>query len=256
MRKGDLVNILNGIIKRDVPIPLYYQLKEIIVNELISGVLVPGDYLPTENEFMESYHISRATVRQAMGELVNEDYLSRQKGKGTFVSKPKITQKYINRVETYKEQMKKIGVNPTTEVVSCQKINPSSVICKALNISENTEVIQLVRIRSIDGEPIVVAETYMPYSICKFVLEHNMVSESLYQILSENNQTKIVKAIRTIEAVLADKSLAGMLNIQKGDALQMIKTTASNKEDSVIEYTVAKYRGDRNLFVVETQVDL
>lgn len=250
------MNILNGTIKRDVPIPLYYQLKEIILNEILTGILIPGDYLPTENEFMESYHISRATVRQAMAELVNENYLSRQKGKGTFVSKPKITQKYINRVETYKEQMKKIGINPTTEVVSCKLIKPSSTICNVLNISENDQVIQLIRIRSIDGEPIVVAETYMPYSVCKVVLDHDMVRESLYHILSENEHTKIVKAIRTIEAVLASESLSKMLAIQKGDALQVIKTTASNKEDIVIEYTIAKYRGDRNLFVVETQVDL
>lgn len=254
--KGDKVGVLNGTIKRDVPIPLYYQLKEIILNEIMSGTLKPGDCLPTENEFMQSYNISRATVRQAMIELVNENYLSRQKGKGTFVSKPKITQKYINRVETYKEQMKKIGINPTTKVEVCEVVKPSLAICKELNISDDTKVIKLVRIRSINEEPILIAETYMPYTLCHFVLEHDMVNESLYQILSEREETKIVKATRTIESALASEKVANMLNIQKGDALQIITTTASNKENSVIEYTVAKYRGDRNVFVVETQVDL
>jgi GntR family transcriptional regulator len=250
------VNILHGTIKRDVPIPLYYQLKEIILGEIISGNLSAGDYLPTENEFMESYHISRATVRQAMAELVNESYLSRQKGKGTFVSKPKIAEQYINRVETYKEQMNKIGASPTTEVVCCKKAKGSMTVCNALHLPENADVIKLIRIRSIENEPIVIAETYMPYAKCKFVLDHDLVNESLYHILSEVDFTRIVKARRTIESVLASESEAKMLNIHKGDALQIIKTTACNKEDIRIEYTIAKYRGDRNLFVVETQVDL
>ena len=248
--------ILNGVIKRDIPIPLYYQLKEIILNEITSGKLAPDDCLPTENEFMESYQISRATVRQAMAELVNENYLSRQKGKGTFVSKPKITEQYINRVETYKEQMKKSKASVVTQVVSCDVIHPNVAIGKALNISQKDKVIRLVRLRLVEEEPIVIAETYMPYTLCKFVLEHDIVNESLYQILSEDSSTAITKAKRTIEAVLASESAAKLLNIESGAALQIIKTTASNHEDIIIEYTIAQYRGDRNLFVVETQVEL
>ena len=250
------MSVLNGTIKRDSPIPLYYQLKEIILNEITSNKLIAEDYLPTENEFMEAYQVSRATVRQAMGELVNENYLKRQKGKGTFVSKPKITQKSINRVISYQEQMKKIGKNATTKVISCEVVTPSVAVCKALNISKEEQVIQLVRIRFVDLEPIVVAKTYMPYPFCSFVLEHNMENESLYEILSTYQQTRIIQAKRTIEAVLASTSEANMLEIERGDALQVIRTTASNAEDTIIEYTIAKYRGDRNLFVVETQIDL
>lgn len=250
------MSVLNGIIKRDSPIPLYYQLKEIILSEITSNKLAAEDCLPTENEFMANYQISRATVRQAMGELVNESYLYRQKGKGTFVSRPKIAEQYINRVETYREQMKKIGADPITQVVCCEVITPNDEICKALNITKREQVIHLVRVRSINDEPIVVAKTYMPYQICSFVLEHNMEKESLYEVLASKEQTCIIKAKRTIEAVLSSQYEADLLNIKKGNALQVIKTTASNKEDIVIEYTIAKYRGDRNLFIVETQIDL
>ena len=250
------MSVLNGIIKRDSPIPLYYQLKEIILSEITSNRLIAKECLPTENEFMEAYQVSRATVRQAMGELVNENYLKRQKGKGTFVSKPKITQKSINRVVSYQEQMKKIGKKATTKVVSCEVVKPSIAVCEALNISKEEKVIRLVRIRFVDLEPIVVAKTYMPYQFCSFVLEHNMENESLYEVLSTYQQTRIIQAKRTIEAVLANASAANMLDIERGDALQVIKTTASNAEDTIIEYTIAKYRGDRNLFIVETQIDL
>jgi GntR family transcriptional regulator len=247
--------LLKGLLKRNIPIPLYYQLKEIVLNEILNGKLEAGDCLPTENEFMSSYQISRATVRQAMTELVNENYLTRQKGKGTFVSKPKITQQYINRVETYKEQMNKIGMNPTTEVIIFQITKANLAIGKELGLAKGAKIIELVRLRLIDAEPIVVAKTYMPYEICAFVLEHNMQEESLYQILAEHSETRITKVKRTIEAVVAGESIAKRLKIMRGDAIQIIRTSAVNSKEQVIEYTIAKYRGDRNLFVVETQVD-
>ena len=69
------MSLLKTSLKKDSPLPLYYQLKEIILNEITEGKLIVGDALPTENEWMNAYKISRATVRQAMSELVNEAYL-------------------------------------------------------------------------------------------------------------------------------------------------------------------------------------
>ncbi len=250
------MRVLKGELKRESPMPLYYQLKAIILDEINSGRLMTGDYLPTENEFMESYQISRATVRQTMSELVNENYLSRQKGKGTFVTKPKIAAQYINRVETYKEQAKKMGTELITKVICCEVIKADVKVSKALNIQTREQVIHLIRVRSVDNEPIVIAETYMPYQTCGFILDHNLEDESLYEIFLGNRQTHITKAVRTIEAVIAGEIAASLLNIAAEDALQVIKTTAFNQSGEVIEYTIAQYRGDKNLFVVETQVDL
>ena len=250
------MGVLSATINREIPIPLYYQLKEIILSEITNGSLVPGDYLPTENELMARYQISRATVRQAMTELVNENYLSRQKGKGTFVSKPKISQQYIDKVETYREQIKKMGAQPSTKMLSFEVIGANALIAKALNITKETEVIKLIRIRFVEEEPIVIAETYMPYSLCKFVLDYDMSSQSLYDLLSSDDKTKIVKAKRTIEAELADEEVSRYLEIKNGAPLQVIKTTAFNREEVTIEYTIAKYRGDRNLFVIETKVGI
>lgn len=248
------MNILQGTLNKDVPIPLYYQLKEIILKEITSYKLKPGDCLPTEIQFMESYNISRSTVRQAILELVNENYLSRKKGKGTFVAHPKIKQSYINKVETYEEQMKKLGIEPRTEVVQLSVVIPSDTVCKKLNIHYDSKVIKLMRIRYANEEPIVIVETYMPYDICYFVMDHDMVNESLYETLAKDENSTVIKATRVIEATLANKSEAGILQIEKGHALQIITTVGINKNDIPVEYTVAKYRGDRNTFVIETQM--
>lgn len=248
------MRILHGTLKKDLPIPLYYQLKEVILKAINNGDLKIGDCLPTEIQFMESYNISRSTVRQAILELVSEGYLYRQKGKGTFVSPPKIKQSYINKVETYNEQMKRLGIKPKTKILEFIITSPSSIVCKKLNLDSDSKVIKLVRIRYGDNEPIVIVETYLPYKLGNFVMEHDMAVESLYEVLSNRKNTQVIRATRAIEATVANKKEADTLQVEKGHALQVIKTVGCNKDNIPIEYTIAKYRGDRNTFIIETQV--
>ena len=87
-----MIDFVKHHIDKTSPVPLYFQIKEIILSEILSGNLQTGDLIPTEVEFSQMYKVSRSTVRQAILELVNEGYLCRLKSKGTFVSKPKISQ--------------------------------------------------------------------------------------------------------------------------------------------------------------------
>lgn len=74
------------MLNRDDPLPLYCQLKKILLSKLQSGALQPGDAVPPETTLCEQYGVSRYTVRQALDELVREGLLERKRGKGTFVS--------------------------------------------------------------------------------------------------------------------------------------------------------------------------
>ena len=79
-------------LERSNPLPLYYQLKEVLRHQIQAGHLVPHSAIPSEPELVSSYRVSRATVRQALTELVNEGLLYRQHGKGTFVCEPRAQQ--------------------------------------------------------------------------------------------------------------------------------------------------------------------
>src|SRR5665647_2612042 len=74
------------------PVPLYYQLQEIIRSRIESGQWQPGQQLPPEAELCEEFSLSRGTVRQALADLVREGLLHRRRGKGSFVATPKISQ--------------------------------------------------------------------------------------------------------------------------------------------------------------------
>ena len=104
-------------IDKSIPIPLYFQLKKLILSEIKEGNYRSGELIPTEKEISDAFQISRTTVRQAITELVQEGWLYRVKSKGTFVAQPKISQDYIRKIESFNNQIFRLGMTPSTEVL-------------------------------------------------------------------------------------------------------------------------------------------
>ncbi len=240
---------------KSVPIPLYFQLKELIVTAIKEGHYPSGSLIPTEKEFSEIFQISRTTVRQAITELVQEGWLYRVKSKGTFVSTPKISQDFIMRLIPFAEQMESSGKTPRTEVLDMKTMAATDVVAAALGINVGDQVIYLYRRRFADDEPIVVVETFLPYSECSFVLDHDMEKESLYDVMSAKEETEVYCVKRQVEAVEATASDARYMDIKKGKPVQLFRSYGLNVFGKPMEYSVARYRADRNSFEVTVFAD-
>src|SRR2546428_8628734 len=98
-------------LERANPLPLYYQLKEVLKQQIRAGHLAPHTAIPSEPELVNSYHVSRATVRQALSELVHEGLLYRQHGKGTFVCEPRV-QQTLSELSSFSEEIQRRGKRP------------------------------------------------------------------------------------------------------------------------------------------------
>src|SRR5436309_10426913 len=98
-------------LERSNPLPLYYQLKEVLKEQIHAGHLAPHTSIPSEPELVNSYHVSRATVRQALAELVHEGLLYRQHGKGTFVCEPRV-QQTVSELSSFTEETQRRGKRP------------------------------------------------------------------------------------------------------------------------------------------------
>jgi GntR family transcriptional regulator len=236
-------------INKSIPIPLYYQLKQIL-SEYIRGKNV-GSNIPTEEELCRRYNISRPTVRQAISELVVEGYLHRKKGKGTYISQPKIHQNFMAILESFNAEMIQKGLTPGTKVLSTNMIRATTFVRQALNLRENGDVIHLERLRSVNGEPLVIVDTYLPPNKLDGILENNFEEESLYTIIEKNYGYIIEKATRTLEPRVAGEYEAKMLKIRKGDPIQYIETVTYLKNEVPIEFSIAKYRGELSRFSFE-----
>ncbi len=238
-----------------VPIPLYFQLKELIVEEIKSGQYPVDSLIPTEKELSEQFGISRTTVRQAVTELVQEGWLYRIKSKGTFIARQKLKQDFLQRLETFRDQMKRLGLEPSTEVLDCRVTKASHEVAENLQIEEGEQVIYLFRRRFGDKEPVVTVETYLPFDKCGFLKDQDFEKVSLYDGLSAREETRIFSAKRLVEAVEANNEDVRYLHVRKGSPIQLVHTVSVNKADVALEYSIARYRGDASSFQLYVYVD-
>lgn len=240
---------------KTVPIPLYFQLKKLLLSEIKDGAYQVDSLIPTEKELSEMFQISRTTVRQAIIELVQEGWLYRVKSKGTFVARVKIKQDFIKRLETYNEQITRTGRTPRTEVLKCEAVRIPERVASLFELPIDRKYICLSRRRFADDEPIVTVETYLPYEECGFILSHDFNRESMYDVLGTNERTRIFRVTRVLEAVAATTKDARNLSIRSGKPIQFSQTFGYNKYNELIECSLARYRGDRNRFEVDLFID-
>ncbi|PWJ89013.1 GntR family transcriptional regulator [Oceanotoga teriensis] len=243
------------------PVPLYYQLQQIIVTAIKNKYFLEGDILPTEIELSEMFKISRPTVRQALKNLVEKGYLYRIKGKGTFVTKPKVTQEYTRFIESYNSSMLKNGLIPKTIVLDKKVLKADNIISKKLQIKEGEEVIKLKRVRYANhlkeeevifdtNKPILVTTVYTPKKIFPELLNYDFEVFSFYEVLEKNN-LKVKKVIRELEAKNIDKENAEILEINENDAVTVISSIGYLEDGQPIEFSTSIYPGERNKFIIE-----
>ena len=235
---------------KNIPIPLYFQLKEMILSAIKDGSCKKDSLLPTEKEFSEMFGISRTTVRQAITELVQEGWLYRVKSKGTFVSTPKINQDFISRLVPFEEEMRNSGKTPRTEVLELKVVPAREPAAEYLNVSSGKPLIYLYRRRFADEEPIVMVETYLPWEECSFVMDYDLVKNSLYEVMAEKKETEVHCVKRWVEAVEATAADGKYLGIKKGKPVQLFRSLGYNVYGKPMEYSIARYRADRSSFEV------
>ena len=114
--------------------------------------------------------------------------------------------------------------------------------------------VYLYRRRFADNEPIVLQKTYLSCKKCGFILDCDFTKDSLYKSLARTNQTKVVRVQRIVEVDEATNEDAENLEIAMGKPIQSFTTTGFNVFGEVIEFSLARYRGDRSRFEVSANI--
>lgn len=232
-------------------IPLYYQLAEIIINEIENKGLQENDRLPAERAYCEKYKLSRATVRQAIDYLEKKGYIYKIQGSGTFVSSRRLKQKLL-KFYSFTEEMKKQGKIPESKVLSFKEIEAGEKIAKELNLEKSEKVFELIRLRLADGEEIMYEKTYLPVKKFSSLTKKDLINTPLYDILQSRYKMIFTKAIERFSVEISDKKVADILSIaEKTPVIRLQRWTYTGIE--IIEYTISSVRGDKFEFEVELQ---
>jgi GntR family transcriptional regulator len=225
-------------------LPLYQQLYDILLGKIRRGEWQPGDMIPTEPELMASYRVSRTTVRQTLDMLVNEGFIYREQGRGTFVAHPTVEQALV-RIISFTDDMRRRGIEPGTRILSSRLIPAPEDIAERLAIQPGEELAYLRRLRLADGEPMSVEESHLVHRYCPGILDGDYASHSLRQALADDHGIRWSRARQTIRAIAAHPDLAHMLSIQPRDPLLHIERVSYSRQNLPIEFLRITYRADR-----------
>jgi GntR family transcriptional regulator len=242
---------LNTTVNRNDYIPYYIQVKNAIQEHIKSGGWQVGDQLPGESDLCQIFEVSRTVIRQALKELELEGLIFREKGKGTFVAEPKIDQRMAQELIGFYQDMIQHGLKPVTQILKQGVIPASPNVAAYLKLEPGAEVIQIHRLRGVQDEFILLDTTYLPYNLCPQVLHTDFSSQSLYAFLEDQLGLIIVRAHRTLEAVLATEYEAQLLQIKVGDPLILLDSVAYLEDDTPIEYFHAFHRSGRSRFKID-----
>lgn len=235
---------------KDAP-PLFIQIKNDIKRRIEEGHWKPGDKIPSEIELCKYYDVSRITVREAINELVWENYLVRKRAKGTFVLDKKEREPkkdYSTLVKSHAYEMNEIGKEATTYYADVKKIKATDTIARELEIPVGSDVIQLKRLRGVNNEYPIYFKTYWKYEPY-FSLNTDKYYGSFYELLN-NHGIKITKIKEYLEAITPSDEVKEKLNIPEGKPVLKRVRKATNTERTFIEYSECYYVGENYRYYI------
>lgn len=241
-------------LERSNPLPLYYQLKEVLRQQIRAGHLEPHAAIPSEPELVASYHVSRATVRQALNELVHEGLLYRQHGKGTFVCEPRI-QQTVSELASLSEELKRRGKRPGGLLLVSELIRGSELVREQLKMADEEQILRLERLRTADGVPCAYEVDYLPYPRASGVYQRvkEVAEGSLYALMVSEGMGPYV-AEQTLKAGVSNAREADVLRVAMQEPGLRYACTTYDSTGQPIAYSETFFPGERFDFHVTLRI--
>jgi GntR family transcriptional regulator len=225
-------------------IPLYYQIQRALMEKIHSGELITGDPLASEEELARVYQVSRMTARQALHGLKTSGFAFSQKGRGTFVTRPKL-EKNIMHLHGFTEDMKHLGMVPSSRLLEQTVIKATEELAEKLKVEPEEVVVRLRRLRLADGIPMALEESNIPLRQFPGLDKISFAKQSLYFVLRESYGVRVAWADEVIEALPATREESELLTIPKRSSILSISRVIMTTEETPIEVACSRYRGDR-----------
>ncbi len=237
-----------GPIDKNSPIPFYFQITDILLKRIKEGKFKPHQQIPTEEELTAIFQVSRMTVRQAISKMVSEGILYRKRGHGTFVGEPRLERK-VARLTSATVDMEEAGLKPGAVLLERKVIRPSEEERSILNLGEEDHVLEVVRLRLANEQPIAIGRAVIPTRSYPELVKANLEGVvSLTQFMEEHCGCKIAYAHQKIRAVNATSEQSRLLKIKKGTALLHLNRVFYTNDHQPIGVFESFYRGDRYVF--------
>ncbi len=204
-------------------VSLVDQVRQGLLEDLVSGRLEPGAKLPNENEIGERFGVSRATVREAVLGLMEAGYLARRHGSGTYVTKAPRSRHALDSTVSYTEMIREAGHEPGVTVITKIVRDPTAQERETLELPEGEQVLELERVRTADGRPVIYSRDRIAVAWLRDVPDEAF-DGSLYAVLHSTGH-EVARATAELLPTLADTKLSKLLEVKRGAPLLHINQT-------------------------------
>ncbi len=227
---------------------LYARVETVLAGEIADGDLKIGDQLPTEDSLIARFGVSRITVRRAIQNLVSRGLVEIRRGKGTFVTAPKITQD-LKELSGFVEDMHALGHKPTARVIGKEIVTANATVARQLALTRGERVVRIRRVRLANGVPLSFDETYLPLEIGKKIITNNLKVEPIFSLLERKYDVPLIEAEYKLDAVAAENEVARALKVKPRSPIFRIERTSYSTGSRPVDYETLYYRGDLVQFV-------
>ena len=225
-------------------VTIYKEWKE----KIESGQIAEGERLPTESSLMESYQVSRDTVRKSLNLLEQNGYIQRGRGRASLVM-PK--QRYtfpLSEIASFQEVNKLSNAHAETEVVNLDILQESHKIKKIFQQSVNGEVYELIRVRRMKDEAVILDKDYFVRDVVPR-LPLNECKVSVYRYLEEELGLQISYAVKEITVQKANAEDYELLDMGDYNMVVVVKSHTYLENNTLFQCTESRHRPDKFRFV-------
>lgn len=237
-------------ISRDSPVPLHAQFREHLLGQIERGELRPGEQLVREHDLAAAWGVSLAPVRQAMLDLVNEGYLVRVRGRGTFVSGAPRVESRIATFGGFSESIRGQGLDLDMRILRFEVAEAPTEVRTALK-SRAARQLVIERLAVAASEPIALLVAWLPAARFQGLTKELLGGGSLYQTLRDGWDTVGVSASSVVEVVRCNHEQARWLGVRRATPALRVVGVTYDRDESPIEHSDVLYRADRFRFSLE-----
>jgi GntR family transcriptional regulator len=221
-------------------IPLYMQIKELLIARVGKGDWLPGSIIPSEINLAQELGVSQGTVRKAITELVENNVFTRRQGRGTFVSYHDSHRALFHFFHIADNKGHK--VLPDSTVLQCRRKPASRMEASKLQLAVGTGIIRIERVRSISAKPTMIETITLPAGLFGDLGKEDKCNlpNTLYELYEKQYGITIHSADEQLRAVTASKHDARLLNLEVGTPLLEIERVALTLDKTPIELRISR----------------
>lgn len=243
----------------EAALPLHQQITRTLMRQIESGQIRPGEMLPPELELARQVGVSRHTMRMGLESLVRAGLIERHRGKGTVVRQPPI-QQHLARFYSIAREMRQRGLELKTQVLARGRLHAqdelAALACERLELADPSQVGFLLRLRQVEGTPLLLETVTFPAALCPVLLDapHAQADDpgaaSFYEVLIRQANMRVMRAHETFRPVLVNGYEARLLGISTETPIFEVERT-SFVGDQKVEWRRTLARGDRYIYAVD-----